>query len=92
MGYDSNSDSSHVHIPKFKMKAQDQSTPDNMVGPNVSPLHLHDNLEGSGHMPSQQSFYHHGLPLENVSLTNRPRFDQISDATKYVFNQQAVNA
>lgn len=69
------------------MNVQDQGTPDNMVGPNVSPLHPHDNHEPSGHIPSQQSFYRTGLPLENVSLTNRPRFDQISDATKYVFNQ-----
>ena len=43
--------------------------------------------------PSQQSFYFNGFPgqaaetpAENVSQTNRPHFDQISDATKYVLN------
>ena len=62
------------------------------MGPGASPPHLHENRAVSGHMPSQQSFYHNGPPVENVSLTNRPRFDQISDATKYVFNQHAQNA
>ena len=28
-----------------------------------------------------------GIHTENVSQTNRPNFDQISDATKYVMNQ-----
>jgi hypothetical protein len=73
------------------MQAPDHGSPGDMVGPNVSPLRLHDPQEGSGPLPSQQSFYHNGPP-ENASLTNRPRFDQISDATKYVFNQQAINA
>lgn len=48
-------------------------------------MRLQDNyLRG----PSQQSFYFNGFagPGENVSQTNRPAFDQISDATKYVLN------
>ena len=39
--------------------------------------------------PSQQSHYNfNGFPgpAENVSQTNRPHFDQISDVTKYVLN------
>ena len=42
-------------------------------------------------MPSQHSFYNASLPIENVSTANRPRFDQISDATKYVNQQRPFN-
>lgn len=63
-----------------------------MTGPNASPLHMRDNPDASGLQPSQQSFHQSGLLPENASMTNRPRFDQISDATRYVFNQPAAGA
>ena len=72
VGYDSISDSSYVNIPHFfnadKVISKISSKP------RQSPI--------PSYGPSQQS--HFGINADSVSQTNRPHFDQISDATKYV--------
>lgn len=94
VGYDSSSDSSYIHIPQFnadkklsKVMPAEAFTPTSLGGPDNQARTYENYLKG----PSQQSFYFNGQQAENVSQTNRPNFDQISDATKYVLNPNNLN-